>query len=130
MKKNIRKPILVTPLSAMRNVINSADIKTIVNEKPIIYCNKSNLETNTLKDENEENITEEIGGKHSSQAPLPGRIIQKSNLVITPDGIALKEEIIKRQKPQIPPKVPPKPNKEFLNKHVSIKKIFYIKYLV
>lgn len=78
--------------------------------KPIVHGIKSNIETNLLKNE------KPLEGQFKYDAQAPGRIIQKSNLVIAPNEIALKEQIVKRQNP---PKVPPKPNKEVLDSYVS-----------
>lgn len=63
---------------------------------------------------------------------IPGRVISKSNMVITPEGILLKEEIIglqvpKKEKPKVPPKpktverISPKKNSEKLEIQELIK---------
>jgi hypothetical protein len=44
---------------------------------------------------------------YGASKPLPGKIIHKDNMVITPSGIVAKEEIIamkKSEKPAVPPK--------------------------
>lgn len=43
---------------------------------------------------------------YGATGPIPGKIIHKDNMVITPEGIVPKEQIIavKKEKPAVPPK--------------------------
>uniref|UniRef100_A0A914R562 FERM domain-containing protein n=1 Tax=Panagrolaimus davidi TaxID=227884 RepID=A0A914R562_9BILA len=79
----------VTPESGFRSIATSS---------------KSSAESKHFTQPKEEELSEEITSTYGASGPIKGKVIHKENLIITPEGISVRESVKKMEKPKVPPK--------------------------